>query len=83
MIKKFLLVGVNIKYFSNLFNLYLLALLLLMTLMASFYLPAPKTQMLAQLKLNLRSFVPAGIILCLYVMIRTPLKLHQDLAARL
>lgn len=66
-----LLVGVNIKYFSNLFNLYLLALLLLMTLMASFYLPAPKTQMLAQLKLNLRSFVPAGIILCLYVMIRT------------
>ena len=42
-----------------------------MTLMASFYLPAPKTQMLAQLKLNLRSFVPAGIILCLYVMIRT------------
>ncbi len=66
-----LLVGVNIKYFSNLFNLYLLALLLLMTLMASFYLPAPKTQMLAQLKLNLRSFVPAGIILCLYIMIRT------------
>ncbi|MDE7024008.1 MAG: hypothetical protein K2O72_07470, partial [Ligilactobacillus sp.] len=66
-----LLVGVNIKYFSNLFNLYLLALLLLMTLMASFYLPAPKTQMLAQLKLDLRSFVPAGIILCLYVMIRT------------
>ena len=64
-----LLVGVNIKYFSNLFNLYLLALLLLMTLMA--FLPAPKTQMLAQLKLNLRSFVPAGIILCLYVMIRT------------
>lgn len=39
--------------------------------MASFYLPAPKTQMLAQLKLNLRSFVPAGIILYLYVMIRT------------
>ncbi len=65
------LVGVNIKYFSNLFNLYLLALLLLMTLIASFYLPAPKTQMLAQLKLDLHSFVPAGIILCLYVMIRT------------
>lgn len=65
------LVGVNIKYFSNLFNLYLLALLLLMTLIASFYLPTSKTQMLAQLKLDLRSFVPAGIILCLYVMIRT------------
>lgn len=65
------LVGINIKYFSNLFNLYLLAFLLFIPLLASIYLPISKAQMLAQLKLDLRSFVPAGIILCLYIMIRT------------